>query len=351
MIRKYFFLFLALGGFVVAAYTVVSRHGSTENPRHAPDSFRVPVDAPVRGVGLVEASTQNIAIGTPVSGVVAKVYVAVGDRVDPGDPLFTIDDRAVEAELAVRRETLQAAEQAVSRLQSMPRPEAVVVAEAKVADFETQFRNAETQLANAQAAGEAIARGEVSKREYAAQESRARLEEARAELALLKAGAWTPDIDAARAQVRVARAQVHATEVDLERLTVRAPIEGEVLQVSIRVGEFAPSAALATPLMILGDTQRLYVRVDIDEYDAWRVRPNIPARGSLRGNRAIKFDLSFVRIEPYIVPKKSLTGGASERVDTRVLQVLYSFSRGDLPVYVGEQMDVVIDAAEPGGRR
>ena len=51
-----------------------------------------------------------------------------------------------------------------------------------------------------------------------------------------------------------------------------------------------------------------------------------------------------MRFEPYVVPKLSLTGDSAERVDTRVLQVIYSFDRGELPIYVGQQMDIYIEA-------
>ncbi len=73
-------------------------------------------------------------------------------------------------------------------------------------------------------------------------------------------------------------------------------------------------------------------------------RGEAPAVATVRGNRDLKTDLQFVRIEPYVVPKRSLTGESTERVDTRVLQVLYSFDRDALPVYVGQQMDVFIEA-------
>jgi hypothetical protein len=90
----------------------------------------------------------------------------------------------------------------------------------------------------------------------------------------------------------------------------------------------------------------LHVRVDVDENDASRVSATTPATGYLRGNKNIKTPLTFVRFEPYVVPKKSLTGDTTERVDTRVLQVIYSFERNDLPIFVGQQMDVFIDAPE-----
>ena len=63
----------------------------------------------------------------------------------------------------------------------------------------------------------------------------------------------------------------------------------------------------------------------------------------LRGNPEISFPLQFVRVEPYVIPKRSLTGQNTERVDTRVLQVIYAFRRPlDRPVYVGQQVDVFV---------
>jgi len=75
--------------------------------------------------------------------------------------------------------------------------------------------------------------------------------------------------------------------------------------------------------MILGSVTPLHVRVDVDEHDAWRVRGGALAAASPRGNGSIRIPLEFVRFEPYVIPKKSLTGDSTERVDTRVLQVIY----------------------------
>jgi multidrug efflux pump subunit AcrA (membrane-fusion protein) len=189
---------------------------------------------------------------------------------------------------------------------------------------------------------------EISKRRWAVLANEAKLAQARAQLALIKAGAWKPDIDIAKAQVAAAENQVKQTETDIERLTLRALVSGQILQVNIRLGEFAQAGVLSTPLMLLGNVEPLHVRVDIDENDAWRVRPDAPAVAFVRGNRALTTPLQFVRFEPYVVPKRSLTGDTTERVDTRVLQVLYRFHRGDLPVYVGQQMDVFIEAPPIG---
>jgi multidrug resistance efflux pump len=153
----------------------------------------------------------------------------------------------------------------------------------------------------------------------------------------------------AQADVESARAQVQATETEISRRLVRAPVDGQLLQVKVRLGEYAPAGVLQTPLMLLGNTDIMHVRIDVDENDAWRIRPEAKATAYVRGNRELKTEMKFVRIEPYVVPKRSLTGDSTERVDTRVLQVLYAFEKEKLPVYVGQQMDVFIDASPVGG--
>ena len=346
MIRKFLLPFLAIGGVIFAVWTVIT---STQ-PTPAAPPVAQPSPAPfasfIAGAGIIEASTENIAVGTPVSGVVTALYVQVGQAIQAGDPLFMLDDRNLRAELAVRQTALQQAKEKLTRLRSMPRPEEVPEAQARVKEAEASLADAKNQLDLAESVRDkrAISEDQVLRRRFAVQVAEAKLAQARAQLALLKAGSWKPDIDVTRAEVAAAEAQVKATQTDIERLTVRALVSGQVLQVNIRLGEFAQAGMLQTPLMMLGDVDRLHVRVDVDENDAWRLRGDAPAVAFVRGNRDLKTDLQFVRTEPYIVPKRSLTGDATERVDTRVLQILYSFERGDLPVYVGQQMDVFIEA-------
>ncbi|MBN8526616.1 MAG: HlyD family efflux transporter periplasmic adaptor subunit, partial [Planctomycetes bacterium] len=135
-----------------------------------------------------------------------------------------------------------------------------------------------------------------------------------------------------------------AARTEVERLTIRAPIDATVLQVKAKPGAFAP-AGQTTSLMVLGCTTPLHVRVDIDENDAWRMRAGATAEGCVRGNPSLRAPLRFVRIEPYVVPKKSLTNDPTERVDTRVLQAVFALDPAALPVYVGQQLDVFIAAS------
>jgi multidrug efflux pump subunit AcrA (membrane-fusion protein) len=138
-------------------------------------------------------------------------------------------------------------------------------------------------------------------------------------------------------------AQIQVTQTSIERSTVRAPIDGDVLQVKVHRGEFAPAGVTATPLVLLGRLKPLHIRVDVDEHEAWRVRPEATATAAVRGNPNLKSPLTFIRFEPFVVPKKSLTGDSTERVDTRVLQVIYRVDDDALPLFVGQQMDVFIE--------
>jgi len=285
------------------------RRQETEPP--APPPVSDYQDA-VAGVGLIEASTENISIGTPLAGVVARVFVAAGQAVRRDDPLFELDLRQLRSDLEVRQ---RAAAVAASR---------VAVARARLDDLTRQLAFVEQVKDH-----RAVSAEELSRRRSAVQTATAELEQARAELA-------------------AAGSQVRAADTEIERSTIRAPLDAEVLQVKLRVGEFAPAAPTSTPLLVLGRVKPLHVRVDVDEQEAWRVCEGAPATGRVRGNAKVKTPLAFVRFEPFVTPKKSLTGDSTERVDTRVLQVIYRVERGDVPLYVGQQLDVFIESTCSG---
>jgi multidrug resistance efflux pump len=189
----------------------------------------------------------------------------------------------------------------------------------------------------------AIRTEDLEKRRWAASSARAALLEAEANLALLKAGAWKQDILVAQAELQQARQQVARVKADLDRLTVTSPVEGVILQVKTRPGEFAAAGPLEQPLLLMGSAGPLHVRVDVDEKDAWRVSPAARAYASVRGNAKLRLPLAYVRMEPYVVPKRNLTGDTLERTDTRVLQVIYRLP-ADAAVKAGQQMDVFIES-------
>src|SRR5262245_23592984 len=233
----------------------------------------------VGAVGLVEANSENIAISAAVPGLVVAVFVGAGERVTAGQPLFTLDDRDLQAEVGVRRAALEVARQRLARLQAQPRAEEVPPLEAKLREAEATLGDALMQLRLIESVTDrrAIREEDLNRRRFAVEAARARRDEARTAVDLLKAGAWPPDVETARAEVKAADAQVKRVETDIARLTVRAPVAGAVLQSNVRPGEYAPSGPLATPLTLLGRVDPLHVRVDVDEADAWRIRPDRPA--------------------------------------------------------------------------
>jgi len=295
-------------------------------------------------VGLIEASSENVAVSVPVPGLVTRVAVAAGDRVPKGAVLFQLDDRDLRAELALRQANAEVARARLAKLEAGTRPEEIPPAQARVAEAQALLDDTLTQLRLMEAVRDkrAIREEDLQRRKRAVESAQARLEQSRASLKLLEAGTWKPDIEVARADLRQAESQVARIQADLNRLTIAAPMTGTILQCKVRAGEYAPAGVLAQPLILMGATERLHVRADIDEKDAWRFKTGGAATGFVRGNSSVRYPLEFVRVEPYVVPKKNLTGDATERVDTRVLQAIYVLPK-DARLYLGQQMDIAIE--------
>lgn len=308
MKRMALLIVLAVVGGWIAVYAIVDSYRAPSTVTAPLPTVRPPFPSFVVGTGITENGRGNVAVGTAVAGVVQKIDVRVGDAIATGQPLFQIDDRDLRARRLVALANLSQAQAALSK----PRHRL---------DF----------LARAHA-----------------------LEPSDISVEALSGA--RDDVASAESVVESARATLAQIDTDIGRLAVRAPGAGRVLQVNIRVGEYAESGS-TKPLILLGDDARMFLRIDIDENDAWRVRPQAKAQAVLRGNPGLTASLRYEYTEPYITPKTSLTGQATERPDQRVLQVVYSFDRGAMPVYLGQQMDAYIEAAplpkgntEPGTR-
>jgi HlyD family secretion protein len=264
----------------------------------------------VAATGILESLSENVAIGVPLPGLITEVMVKVNDKVKKDQVVLKLDDRDLRAE-----ELSLKAQQKISEAQ-------ITVSEAQLAKLRSQLERL-TSVTDARA----ISRDDLENRKQ--------------------------DVAVAQAQVAAAKAQLAAAETSLqrislliERLTVKAPRDGTIIQINSRAGEYAATSP-KTPAMILGDIDRLQVRADIDEQNAIRIREGQKAYGYLKGDPSVTFPLEFIRIEPYVIPKTSLTGSSTERVDTRVLQVIYSLTRpSDPPLYVGQQVDVFIEAPD-----
>lgn len=281
---------IAVLGLVFAGVVILGRKPAPQKEPVAPPPSSS-YTRQVSGIGIVEPKSETIAIGTELPGIVRTVHVSVGDHVKKGDPLFTLDQRDVQAQINTFKAALS-----LSKVQ----------AEDAQAAFNLVKSLKDKQI---------ISQDEWNKRDYA----------------LRMAVAKVAEIDAQLAQALTQK----------ERLTTRAPINGQILSLDVRAGEYASSAG-TTPLVRMGDTSTLHVRVDIDDELANKVKKGSRATGTLRGDTEHQLELTFVRIEPYVRPKQNLVV-AGQRVDTRILQVVFAITSGNVTPFVGQQVDVYIE--------
>lgn len=296
MLRNQFIPVLALIGLILA---VVMMYLGLRKPAVAQVVFepaRSPYEHFIAGEGILEAVSTDLRLSVVFPDLVAEVFHEVGDIVTKGTELFRLDIRRLTAELNK--------------------------AEKELAFAITEFEDKAKRFSYFERLKDTSA---VSERDFTIAKY---------------------DSELAQRRVDTAQAAVDIIKMDLERSIVRAPIDGELLQVNIQAGEFANVNPFdRVPLMEFGNTEIYNIRVDIDEADAWRYKKGSNAMAFVRGNPSIKIPLTFSHIEPKMVPKKYLSGAATEIVDTRVLQVLYHFPRHGFPVYVGQMLDIFIEVS------
>lgn len=302
--RKWILPILASFGALIAVLVVFWSNRKEPVPAILYPAPKSPYRSAIYGSGIIEASTENIAIGTPFMQPIVAIYVVEGDNVKTGDPLLKQDTRSLEAQKLTAESQLQAAK--------------------------INFENARIQFSFYERLKDKKA---VSEQAYTA-----------AYYAMLEA----------EEQIQIAANQLNQILVDIDRSTIRAPVDGKILQVNAHIGEiYAPISYgitqsysnLEAAQILMGTVSPLQMRIDIDEEDSWRFKENSKATAFVRGNSHINFPMKFLRIEPYIIPKTYFTGEVTERIDTRVLQVLYQFEQMDLPIYAGQLLDVYIEAS------
>ena len=249
-----------------------------------------PFESRIAATGLVEPLGGVTYVDAAEAGVVGRVLVAEGDRVKAGDTLWELDHARAEAEYGLARAELS-------------------VAEAQFVDEQARLK----------ALMESGAAEIVPQVERVAREQSAKV---------------------AGARVQRAAAQVDAALAQLHRETVRSPIDGTVLFVDVRTGEYAPPGGRR---MAIGSIDPMQVRVDIDEVEFARFAQGGKAQASLRGGPGSSLPLRFLRVVPLVQPKRTLTGEAAERIDTRVVQVIYELGKGTHTVQPGQVVDVYIE--------
>jgi multidrug resistance efflux pump len=330
---------------------------------------RTPAAAPyenaVTGAGIIEPVDEAVKVAPFYSGKVVAIYVKEDQAVKKGQALFKLDTsvfdaqrRRLLADASASKSRLTAAQARLRRLGAEPRDVNLPPLKAKVASLQAHLNKEKDKLKRLESVADsrAISEQELTQQRLAVDVATAQVAEADATLKATLAGAWQPDLDEAKAIVNESKAsmnsllaQVKELDVQLAQAVIKAPKDGTVLQINIRVGETVQlmqmSGKSSEPAILMGNVNALQVRVDIDEVLAPKVQAGMHAQAYIKGNSKLSFPLSFERIEPFMVPKVSLTGGTAERNDVRVLQVIYRFTPpADFSVYPGQQVDVYLDA-------
>ena len=300
--------YIAIAGFIGVFLLVRQMQQRPPAPPPAVEPARSPFTASVAATGILEAARENVKIAAPKAALIQKVAVLVGSKVKTGDTVIQLDDREARARLNTLRAQIEALRAGLKADRVMQ------------ADAADQLTRAE-KLAK----DNVISVDERKRREFAVQNWDARIAKTEADIAAMEA-------------------QLQQSQTELDLLTIRAPRDGTILQVNVRAGEFAGTTP-TEPLMILGEVDKLQVRAEVDEQNAPLVEAGRPAVAYLKGDTQKKLPLRFVRIEPFVIPKRSLTGDSAERVDTRVLQIIFELDRPEVPLYVGQQVDVFIERA------
>lgn len=354
--------------FVVSGFglllAVVSAIIFSRQPSAQPPLFNPAANPFGKGIycdGVIEsdqAQGENINIYPEVSGPVTRIAVAEGQSVHKDDVLATIDDSVQRASAEQQQAQAQGALAALNELKAQPRPEALAVAAAQVQNAAATMKNAADQLAKLQHAFEmdpkSISQDAFDNARNAEKIAATNYQVVERQYALTKAGAWTYDIQSEERTYTAFLKSYQSAQALLEKYTIRAPADGVVLAIHSGVGSYvSPQGSYDSytqgfgPLVVMGMAQaHLQVRAYIDEILVHELPDPQAIRGEMfvRGTNQ-RVALTFVRIQPMISPKIELSDQRQERVDLRVLPVIFRLDKPrDLVLYPGQLVDVYVGA-------
>ncbi len=358
MKTRFIFVMAVLGVTAgIVASVVLNVHAKPQPPAFSPATN--PYDKGIYANGIIEsfqAQGANINVYPDVSGRVVSIAVSDGAAVKAGDVLVVIDDSVPRASLEQSRAQSDAALAQLDALKAEPRKETLDVAvaqrDAAAAAVKLAQDQYQKQAKLAQINPQLISKDSLDNYADALNLAQANLEVATRQLTLSRAGAWRFDIDSQQKQYDAAVHTAQAAQALVEKYTIRAAMDGVVLSMNTAVGSYvSPAGAYnaytqaANPILVMSSAQgELAVRCYIDEILVERLPPadRIKAQMSVRGGD-VKIPLQFVRVQPYVSPKISLSDQRQERVDLRVLPVIFKFDKpADAHLYPGQLVDVYV---------
>lgn len=318
--------------------------------------------------GIIESfqtAGENVNLFPEVPGSIASILVTEGQVVATGTPLLTIDDSVQRAVVEQQRSQAEAALAQLQALRAQPRRESLAIVEAQIELARANLKSAQDQYDKQSRLYEidprALSKDALDSATNALKVAAANVEVAQRQLDLTRAGAWSYDIENQQRQYDALHSAYLAGIAQLAKYTLRAPADGVVLSIRAAVGSYvSPQGIYSTytgsfaPLLVMGGPQDyLAVRTYVDETLIHRLPDSsrISARMFVRGTN-VSIPLEYVRTQPYVTPKVSLSDQRTERVDVRVLPMIFRFAKPtNVTLYPGELVDVFIGEEGDGPTR
>jgi ABC exporter DevB family membrane fusion protein len=290
----------------------------------------------VAGPGRVEPLSEDVKVGSEVSGKLKSVLVEEGDQVRRGQVVAILQNDDYRAQVASAEADLAEKEAALRKIVNGARSEErrEALATVKEAQAITENTRAEMERRQRLYRDGVVSREEVDRYEREFKVAEARHDQAAQHYALLDDPTREEDSTRGAADVALARAQLDEARARYEKTLVRSPIDGVVLRKHHRPGESVTNSSTSPdPLVTLGDEKVLRVRMDVDEDDVAKVRLGDRAYVTADAYRGRKFWGRVVRIGQEMGPKNIRTDEPTERVDKKILETLIQLDDGhELPV-------------------
>jgi HlyD family secretion protein len=325
-------LFIAAGNFRATAESA----RAAPVPRNATTGSSVDKQWQAVAPGRVEPQSGSIKIAAGVMGLIDKVFVRANDTVFSGEPLIRLSDdelrarlAGAEAQVAVRkhaRDDQPATQVALNRHKA---EDAVADAERTIFDARTAVDRtvAEWRTKRQTDGGVTAARSALARAQDA-------LEKRQEELRKLKPDRPLPT--ALEGELRIARAELTVARLALDKMTLRSPIDGTVLQIGVKEGEMA---APASPLLLLANISALRVRAELDERDIKSISLGQAATVRAAAFPAHDFEGKVSSIAHLVEPAKLDARGLRDQTDVEVVEVMIELAQPG-PLTVGMKADV-----------
>ncbi len=349
---------LGLVGGLVSAY-VYGIRGKPLPPAYNP--AQNPYAKGIYANGIIESyqsNGANINIYPEVPGTVTRILVKEGDQVNAAAPLLLIDDSVQKATVEQQKAQAEAALAMLRELKAQPRSEVLRVSKAQVDYAAAQLRTSRDTMVKLRKSSaldpKSVSKDQLDTAENTVKANQANLGVMRRQYELTKAGAWIYDVQNQQHLYEALSKTYASGAALLAKYTLRAPVDGVVLAINAAVGSFASPQGIydtytqgSDPVMVMSYSQQPYleVRCYIDEILIPRMSPasKMNAQMLIRGTTD-RIPLEFERIQPYVSPKIELSDQRTERVDVRVLPVLFRFKPPkDMNIYPGQLVDIYVE--------